>query len=322
MRQHLLTTIRVAVSSLLIFLMVAPAAKIISPVFPLVDISGFSEIIRNTDKGFLLLAAVFSLISAVMLAWRWKIVILNNRLSFPFLLRLTFIGMFFNNFLPTGAGGDIVKGYYLLKGREKKLDLGISIFIDRLIGTLSIMTMGFVASLFFPNLPRVTVYLIVIIYISILFFLLLSAWPELGRILGKVLFFHTWGKPAESIRRFYYGLHNYLQNPRPLLQALLVSFGCQLLIIDVNYLVALGLKAPVPLGSFFVSIPLIWSFAAVPSLGGLGVRETGYLLFFQGRMGRENAFALALIILGFSLLNSLIGGLIYFLGGGQWQKKN
>ena len=322
MKRSIFAVVRVAVSSLLIFLMVAPAAKIISPIFPLVDISSFPEIIRNTGKGFLLLAAVFSLISAVVLAWRWKIVTLNNGLSFPFLLRLTFIGMFFNNFLPTGAGGDVVKGYYLLKGREKKLNLGISIFMDRLVGTLSIMTMGFVALLFSPYLSKITVYLITIIYISILFFLLLSAWPGLGRIFGKILFFSAWGKPAESVRRFYYGLHNYMQNPLPLLQALLVSFGGQLLIINANYLIALSLKAPAPLNSFFVSIPLIWAVAAVPSLGGLGVRETGYLFFFQGQMGRENAFALSLIIFGFSLLNSIIGGLIYFLGGGKWQKKN
>ncbi|MFH1903834.1 MAG: hypothetical protein ABIK20_07300, partial [Candidatus Omnitrophota bacterium] len=80
MKRSVFTVVRVVVSSLFIFLMVAPAAKIISPVFPLVDISGFPEIIRNTGKGFLLLAAVFSLISAVMIAWRWKIVTLNNKL--------------------------------------------------------------------------------------------------------------------------------------------------------------------------------------------------------------------------------------------------
>jgi glycosyltransferase 2 family protein len=322
MKRSVFAVVRVVVSSLLIFLMVAPAAKIISPVFPLVNLSGFREIIRNTGKGFLFLAAIFSLISVAVLTWRWKIITLNNKLSFPFLLRLTFIGMFFNNFLPTGTGGDVVKGYYLLKGREKKLNLGISILMDRLVGTLSILTMGFIALLFSPHLPKIDVYLIAVIYISALFFLLISAWPGLGRILGKILFFSAWGKPVESIRRFYYAVHNYLKNPLPLLQALCVSFGGQLLIIGANYLITFSLKTPVPLSSIFVSIPLIWSFATVPSLGGLGVRETGYLFFFQGQMGRENAFALSLIIFGFSLLNSTVGGVIYFLGGGKWQKKN
>ncbi|MCX5641839.1 MAG: lysylphosphatidylglycerol synthase transmembrane domain-containing protein [Candidatus Omnitrophica bacterium] len=322
MKRSIFAIVRVAVSSLLIFLMVAPAAKIISPIFPLVDISGFPEIIRNAGKGFLLLAIILSLVSAVMLAWRWKIVTLNHNLAFPFLLRLTFIGMFFNNFLPTGAGGDVVKGYYLLKGQERKLDLGISILMDRLVGILSILTMGFIALLFSPHLPKTAVCLLAVIYISALFFLLISAWPGLGRILGKIFFFSAWGKPAKSVRHFYYGVHTYLQNPAPLLQALCVSFGGQLLIIGSNYLITLSLRAPVSLSSFFTSIPLIWAFAAIPSLGGLGVRETGYLFFFQGQMGRENAFALALIILSFSLLNSIIGGLIYFLGGGKWQKKN
>ena len=255
-------------------------------------------------------------------AWRWKIIVSDDKIPFFLLLRLTMVGLFFNNFLPTGAGGDIVKGYYLLKGRPQKLDLGISIFMDRLVGTLSIMTLGFTALLFSSNLPEPTVYFIPIIYVVILFFLLLAAWPGLGRVLGRAFFLSAWGKPGESVRRFYYGLHGYLQNPSSLFRALLVSFAGQLLIVGANYLVTLSLKTPAPPILLFTSIPLIWAFSAVPSLGGLGVREASYLFFFQDQMGRENAFALGLLIFGLSLLASLAGGLTYFLGGVQWQKKN
>lgn len=322
MKQTVFTAIRVVVSGFLIFLLVAPAAKIVSPAFPLVDVGGLPEILRTAGKGFLLVAALCFLVSVLIAAWRWKTILSDDKIPFFLLLRLTLIGLFFNNFLPTGAGGDIVKGYYLLKGRTKKLDLGISIFMDRLVGTLSIMTLGFIAFLFSSNLPKLAVYFIPVIYVVLLFFLLFFAWPGMGRIFGRALFLSTWGKPGESVRRFYYGLHNYLQNPSSLFRAILISFAGQLLIVGANYLVTLSLKTAVPPILLFTSIPLIWAFAAVPSLGGLGVREAGYLFFFQGQMGRENAFALALLILGLSLLASLAGGLTYFLGGVQWQKKN
>ncbi len=313
---------RIGVTTLLIYLLVFPASRKISPVFPLVDIKGLPSILRNSQKNFLVLAFFFSTVANVILAWRWKTILSQANYSFGFILQLTFIGLFFNNFLPTGAGGDVVKGYYFLKGREKKLSLVISILLDRVIGTLSVMSMGFVAGvIYLPYLPRFTFFVITAIFLALLFFFLLCAWPAAGRWFGRIIFLSHWGRPGVALKNFYYEVNAYLQKPGIILEALLLSFIGQFSAITANYFVTLGVNSQVSFLSLLVFIPLVWTFAVIPSLGGLGVRESGYLFFFHSQMGREKAFALGLLILACSVVNSFIGALIYFFGGGRWQNE-
>ena len=312
---------RIAITGVLLFILVVPASRFVSSKFPLVKLAGLSTILRGVLPGYVIPAACLSLFGICLLTWRWQIILSREQLPFVFLLRLTFIGLFFNNFLPTGAGGDAVKGYYFLKDKERKLDLGLSIVIDRLIGSLSIMSLGFIAVMIrFPYISRPSAYAIIILFLAVLAFFLLIAWQGLGRLTGRLVCLLPWKRGThevdrgEGLRRLYYGFHNYIQDTRSFFCALLVSYATQILAIFANYLVALGLRASIPLISFLVAIPLIWASTTVPSLGGLGVRETGYLFFFQNQMGRENAFGLALIMLAFSFFNSLIGAIVYFVG--------
>src|SRR5258708_9449715 len=50
-------------------------------------------------------------------AFRWHVLlkVQNICISVPRLTGLFFIGLFYNQFLPGGTGGDIIKSYYLLK---------------------------------------------------------------------------------------------------------------------------------------------------------------------------------------------------------------
>ncbi|MCM8768436.1 MAG: flippase-like domain-containing protein, partial [Candidatus Omnitrophica bacterium] len=65
-----------------------------------------------------------------LLAWRWYLLLRGNQTTwfpFSFLWQMTMVGLFFNIFLPTGAGGDIARIFYLVRGQEKKLLLGSSV---------------------------------------------------------------------------------------------------------------------------------------------------------------------------------------------------
>lgn len=315
MKKTLFNLGRIAITAFLLFILVVPASRFVSSKFPLVKLAGLSTILRGVLPGYVIPAAFLSVFGAFLVAWRWQIILRREQLPFVLLLRLTFIGLFFNNFLPTGAGGDAVKGYYFLKDKKRKLDLGLSIVIDRLIGSLSIMSLGFIAVMIrFPYISRPSAYAIIILFLAVLAFFLLIAWQGLGRLTGRLVRLLPWKKPGEELRRLYYGFHNYIQDTRSFFCALLVSYATQILAIFANYLVALGLRTSIPFISFLVAIPLIWASTTVPSLGGLGVRETGYLFFFQNQMGRESAFGLALIMLVFSFFNSLIGAIVYFVG--------
>ncbi|MDD5429007.1 MAG: lysylphosphatidylglycerol synthase transmembrane domain-containing protein, partial [Candidatus Omnitrophica bacterium] len=61
---------------------------------------------------------------------------------------LTFIGYFFNNFLPTAIGGDVAKAYYLSRKSSNKLGSVTSVFVDRAMGLITMVMMAAIALLF------------------------------------------------------------------------------------------------------------------------------------------------------------------------------
>jgi len=82
---------------------------------------------------FLFILAFFLYILAISVAsLRMKLIVVAQEIPLKFseAISLTFIGYFFNNFLPTAIGGDVVKGYYLSKKTTYKLGAYTSIFMD------------------------------------------------------------------------------------------------------------------------------------------------------------------------------------------------
>ncbi|MEY2525837.1 MAG: glycosyltransferase 2 family protein, partial [Verrucomicrobiota bacterium] len=75
-------------------------------------------------------------------AIRWQILlqVQKIRLSFSRVSGLFLIGMFYNQFLPGGTGGDIVKSYLLWKETEKKTGGLLAVVFDRLIGLVALVT--------------------------------------------------------------------------------------------------------------------------------------------------------------------------------------
>ena len=78
----------------------------------------------------------------VFAAFRWQILlrVQKIRLSFPRVAGLFLIGMFYNQFLPGGTGGDIIKSYLLLKETpDKKAGALLAVVFDRLIGLVALV---------------------------------------------------------------------------------------------------------------------------------------------------------------------------------------
>lgn len=76
--------------------------------------------------------------------FRWQILLRVQQihLSTPRVAGLFFIGLFFNQFLPGGTGGDIIKTYLLFKEvPQKKLGGLLAVMFDRLIGLVALITL-------------------------------------------------------------------------------------------------------------------------------------------------------------------------------------
>jgi len=84
------------------------------------------EAIRNAQYRWVAMGVLAYAVVELAAAFRWYVLlkVQKIRLTLPRLSGLFFIGMFYNQFLPGGTGGDIMKSYYLCWTRQIDRDLG------------------------------------------------------------------------------------------------------------------------------------------------------------------------------------------------------
>ena len=78
--------------------------------------------------------------------------VLNFKINFNYIYKITYIGYFFNQCLPGAQGGDIIKIIYLIKKYKSlnKISLISYVIIDRLFGLLVLFSL-FLISLYFSK---------------------------------------------------------------------------------------------------------------------------------------------------------------------------
>ena len=117
------------------------------------QISEIWETIYRCDKKFVIIAICVMFGQAVMLAYRLKMIFQDENLYIALWdsLKLTLIGYFFNNFMPTTVGGDIIKAHYASLSKHikgEKLQYYASVFIDRVIGLYTLLFIATMALAF------------------------------------------------------------------------------------------------------------------------------------------------------------------------------
>jgi uncharacterized protein (TIRG00374 family) len=91
----------------------------------------------QAQPGPLLIAFSFFVAGVVVRAVRWRALVLALDLNVPLgrLVYLYFVGTFFNTFLPTGFGGDVVRVLELSQDAQTTVVFG-TVVLDRLTGLL------------------------------------------------------------------------------------------------------------------------------------------------------------------------------------------
>jgi len=100
------------------------------------------EALRHAEYRWVLMSMLAYFIVEAAAAFRWNVLlkVQNIHLTVPRLTGLFFIGLFYNQFLPGGTGGDIIKSYYLLKETpDKKAGALLAVVFDRFIGLVALV---------------------------------------------------------------------------------------------------------------------------------------------------------------------------------------
>lgn len=133
-------------------LRLAVSAGIIIYVFskPDIDLAKIAATLKSMELLWLISAFLTFKVAILIASYRWQILMKahNIKVNYAQAVGLNYLGLFFNNFMLSLTGGDIVKAYYASKLTSgKKAESATIVFIDRLIGFSGLLILGVVATL-------------------------------------------------------------------------------------------------------------------------------------------------------------------------------
>lgn len=276
-------------------------------------------VLRSVSWPLLSLAFSLHALGYLISAKRWKLILDERGAAFtiPQLIRSLLVGTFFNLFLPTRFGGDVVR-VSDTRHIEQGMTASLAVIVyERLSGIVVLLFFALIASLIKISFIRRMPMLYVSLLVSLLgIFLLLLAWkkvprgflagrrcrrPWLRSLLGKLDSFH--GIILDFVN------HRVLSR-RVFIWAVLLQFNVMLHFFFFGQALHMG---RIPFLDYFFSIPIMLFILSFPiSINGIGVRDL-FLVNFFAMYGYPAQFAIAfsLLDLSFSLLLGVIGGVIY-----------
>lgn len=224
--------------------------------------------LRSMDLRFFLLSSLIYVGIVYLAALRWSL-LLEGKHPVKKLFSLCLIGSFFNNLLPGAIGGDAVKAYYLFRETNRGESIA-SVFMDRYVGYLALLSIGLVSGIFaFHDLESVRMQ-----WISTLLFVSFLA----GSL---VVFGMRFGRRFAAVSDFYDYFHKMIRNRGKMSRCFLLSLLIQACSIFSIYLISRGMGQRPPFAALFVFVPIIITVMMIPiSISGLGLRESAFVVLF------------------------------------------
>jgi glycosyltransferase 2 family protein len=288
----------------------------------MVDLRQCLRVLHESNYCFLGLAFLTYLSTFIIITYRWQSLLAGHNLPVPFRKLFIFylIGFFFNNFLPTSIGGDLVRIYKTAAFTSRTAVCFSAVFMERLIGSLAIVFLG-VAGLFvtYNRLQNPALVWCAVTILAGLVVIIFLVTRQRGLDLVEWLWGRwPWAKFKEKGNKLIATFRLYQGHPGVLYKVLALSFLYQLVMVFFAFLVNVAIHLGASLQDFIVCIPVVATLGMLPSLNGLGVRESGFV-YLLTHLGRSNgpaitsaeAFSFSVLILLTGLLVSLIGGVVF-----------
>ena len=282
--------------------------------------------LKQADGIWLILGWLCYSVVEILATVRWQLLlrIQGIRLSWLRAGAIVMIGLFFNQFLPGGVGGDAMRLYFVFKlAPGRKIGATPSVAMDRVLGLLTLLFLaGMSLSLRFNALTSSSsslhiVYLALALLGASFVFVVLLFWLASAGLLSELPKVTPFRKviieSGEALRR-------YRTHLVTMAFAFLITVAAHLAYYTSYYCAGESLHASAghaaSLADILSIMPLIDTIVSVPiSLGGVGVRET----LFQELLGNLSHVppALAAFTGSLGFMNQAVWGLVgaaIFLG--------
>ena len=281
--------------------------------FSRVDVSRLWSVAREASPAWLGAALLLYFAMVLASAIRWDVLLRAQHVRLPFSF---LVATFFNNFLPSNIGGDVVRISDTAKAAGSKTLATTVVLIDRGIGLLGLALMAASGASLMQRMavgpvgPRMLwagFGLGAIIATPALLM------PETAtRVLQPLRVFHAqW--VDERISKLTYALTRFKETPTALAICFVGAVVVQAILVLFYVAIARSMQIPIGFAELAVIVPVSFIVQMVPlSVNGFGVREATFGFYFT-RLGLPLESALLVSFVGAALimLFSLSGGVVY-----------
>ena len=295
------------------------SVALLALLFSKVDVARLWTVARTASIPWLVLALALYFGMILVSAWRWGLLLRAQHIVYPFrgLTSSFLVATFFNNFLPSNIGGDVIRITDTAPAAGSKTLATTVVLIDRGIGLLGlalVAAMGASAGLGPAKVGPVGPGMLWAGF-GVAAMLATPALlnPEgFTRILQPLRVLHPeW--VGERLERLTAALSRFKESPAALASCFVGAIGVQVTLVGFYLAIAHSLRIPITFAQLAVIVPISFIVQMVPvSMNGFGVREATFGFYFT-RLGLplESALLVSFIGAALVLLFSLSGGVAY-----------
>jgi hypothetical protein len=278
------------------------------------------QMFRRVQPSWIVAAMSMHGLVLALSVWRWHVLLGAQHVRVPVrtLAESFWVALFFNNFLPSNIGGDVVRIADTSRPAGSKTLATMVIFVDRVLGLFALTSVGAVGALSaramgidIPGTLWIEIGALAALALVVLLFFapaMLDLALSPVRALG-----HPW--VVDKLVTLQETLARFRARPSALAGALAGAVIVQGVIVAFYTLTARSLAIPLPVVMAGVLVPVAMVIQMLPvSINGFGLREAVFSFFFV-RFGLTVEAAVAVSLLGTALimLFSLGGGALFLL---------
>ncbi len=295
------------------------------------------RIFREMNPVIFCAALCIFAISQVIIGLRWWLLLRTQQIYIGLwaAVKLHYLGLFYNNFMPSSVGGDLVRAWYVTMHTDKRFAAALSVFVDRVIGLLSTLIIACFFYILFLRGQGVTSQMSTEKEVELLSsaaehrMIFIYVFLVIAGVLGVMLFFKrgrvfiqkVWSVIFTHVNKILKKTKDaavlYCKKPLTILTAITLTFFLQIMVITGFWFLGKDIGITASIKYYYVFFTLTWVLGAIPvSIGGAIVVEGSLAYLFTTIAGvpPEAAAALALCQRAVWMLCSLPGAAIHAFG--------
>ncbi|WP_322969057.1 lysylphosphatidylglycerol synthase transmembrane domain-containing protein [Faecalibacter sp. LW9] len=284
-KKYIVTGLKLAISFILIYYVF----------FVKLHIFDIFDNYKNANWMYIALAVILYVISQALSVFRLDYYFRDIQLDLSYRsnIRLYFLGMFYNTFVPGGVGGDAYKVYMLNKNYDNGVKkISQAVFLDKIIGLFAMVLI----IVFLVYLSNLTDYPVI----------------QYGALISSLVGFIA----VPYILGIIFPLHK-----KTFFNSMIYSIVLQLIQVGMLYFVLEGLNIHPENFSIYLLIFLVSGILSIISFSGFGIREVVFMYAahrfnFNETLATSAAFIFSIITISISFM-----GIIYLFKGVKIEEK-